>query len=465
MNTLRASLFSLLALLTAAPASAQVYGAPDVCVSSPLQGYTPMFPEGYSLYDADWTADGRLAVALIDRGAGNLPRTDRLVIALHDPVTGTNRHLATATFNGWASEHVSLAVPPKLFTVEGNPSLQDHERNRVYVAVGLESPVYNSSSNGFYLQRVRAVRVLSVSYTSPQPTIRLCSSANVGLTAVPYSAEPPRPEIQVYERGSGYDVECAFVDPRNTSVHGGHVMMARSSDFGATLANAFFVTGPYSAAAAAGSNPLGTSIYARPALAFDASRGRTVIALGDPISRVVRVASAAANTTAFTPVMATTAPSTEAHHSPRVAARGGLINVTYRTGSPTSSSPQPVDWFNVSFEGVSIPLPRLTTLSSAHADIELKGNTAHITIAQRESTGVTYAIDRAYRYAMRRNDPFEIPQPQRFDDSTIYLTKSVGNPAISAVTPDGASVSRTGALYTNRNFWSNSPRGHVMLEH
>jgi hypothetical protein len=459
---LRIALLVFLAAAVSTPAEAQVYGSVDDVISSPIQGFTPAANGSFVHFDAEWTADGRLAMAMVERTSASLPRTDKLVIALHDPATGVTRSLSTFTATGWSIEHVSVCIPPKIYAIPGSFGFHDHERNRVHVVIGAEAPVYNTLSNGVYQMRVRAVRMLSASFTSPQPlfTYKLSNPMNIGSVAVPYAAEPPRPELASFELGTDYVVEHVFVDPRNTSTGGGHVMISRSYDFGATMQSAFFVTGPYSASASIPGNPLGSSTYARPAICHDAGAGKSLLALGDASNRVVRVGMAATNTNAFSTLTSTTAPASGNHHSPRIASRSNLVNVTYRVGVPGQLTPQPVDWINTNFQGIALQMRRLTELSVSHADIKPDGNTALIAIVQRQSPGS--ASEHVYRYSERRNDPNGASVAMRVDDDMPYWNFK-GVAPVSLLTPQGASIKRVGVVFLSA-FSPIALGGPVILE-
>ncbi len=452
---LRSGLLALLAL--SAPAAAQTqHKGPDADVYQPVSQALSSKGE-LQRFDADWTADGRLAMAYVE-DAGLNPglkvERDRLVLALREPGQGT-RVLGVFDTLSWRILHVSLAVPDVTF---GSTAL-----DRVFVAITAEAGVFGS--NG--AQKVRAVRLVSVPLDSSNGKLTIISPPNrsVGV-AVDWFAALPNAEVNVGRLPasiSAYVVDLAFVDPYNMYEFGGDVMLSRSFDAGKTLQEAFYVTGPDSLAAASNpQSPLAVSLYANPTLAFDDSGLDTVLAFEDVSNKVVHLITGTPTTKSFTLEFSTPKGDNRAERAPRVATLEGRVNFTCLGGEPYKGA-RPLLWFT----GVlGVPsgyqeLPALHPKALSRGDLEVKGSKGWISVIGLDDLSAPRAhwIE-ADRVTALGGKAVEVVD----DDLTANASSDLAvGLACSALSPEGAAAGRKTPLFMIKNI-SGSPLKTVRMD-
>lgn len=222
--------------------------SPDVDFAAPFLKHLGQAHAGVYSHDVIHTPDGRVVVAFVERhDAGGstgekplLPRDELVVVMRADP-TAPWIELMRGHYNHDQIVDLSLAVPDVHYN--------DAKRDLVFVAATLE----------FYLQkpdgsldtgvRQRAVAVLRGSYKAPNPKSKWFQIAipEQKLAYVPAQTTAPRPRVTTVAAdaaGSTYFVDLAYVDAASANGQGGHVMFARSSNFGAFFPKPARLTGP-----------------------------------------------------------------------------------------------------------------------------------------------------------------------------------------------------------------------------
>lgn len=441
---MRLALLPLLTLLACPALSQTIQHVPDVDMTTLLgPGLATSTGEpSYNVHDADWTADGRLAFAVVRKFQTTQWWNDTLIVGLHDPVTGNSTVLGAFTGLGWSFNHVSLAVPDRFYDVEGqghpDGTTPIDDLNQVHVALSAEAPVYVKGKVVPGGKLVRVVRLLSVSYTSVTPKLRVVAPSNLSGAPVPSTSEGPHAELSLRGDAKGYAIDMILLDPQSTydangnGMDDGHVMLATSYDQGNTLGSACFITGPKSPACAVPGNPLGSSRYSRPVLAYDdQGKGTRLMAVADVGRGIIHLAKAAGNSLEFMPVVATFPPG-QGHSQPRIAVRQGKANVTYLVGSVGGGGVRPLDWFSSTTQGGYVQHMRITPLAQSAGDIEVRGNDAFIVVRQAPDQGVPSSVVMAYD--ANRTNPLSQPVGVRVDDEFTDSNLRV----ISALTPEYA---------------------------
>lgn len=365
-------------LLFTCPVMAQV-NSPDLDVYTPfrspnLSGY------GAQGFDADWTADGRLAVAWVEQGY----KGDLLVLAVHDPRPGAAEPwqvLGSFGSPGWAFGEPALAVPSALY---GDP-----QHDRMYVAIGARAGT-NQNLNA------KAVRLVSVALDGSEGAVRVASPPDPTPRATHHLYVGDLPSVALTPATSWsdlpeYQVDLLFHDPDGFDdlpqptqpLLGGHLMLSRSFDYGLKLTPGDYLTGPK--AIALGGAPSGqyeAALDTRVSAAGDALNARTWIALEDRAAGRVDLLSSPYQKAGAALVVAlewTSPRSYGAESEPRIACNHeGDYAFTYLTPSSRQASGSDVHWYVGSFWSGPIEMQVLRDPVWSPADIDLRGNDARI---------------------------------------------------------------------------------------
>ena len=267
-------------MILAAPAIAQVNGT-DKDVYTPF-GSPGSMADGVKVFDADWTANNRLAIAWVEEGE----IADTLVLALHDPRASAQdpwKILGTLSASGWRFQNLEVAVPAASY---GNPDL-----DRMYVVVSAEAQTHDEK-----FMTLKAIRLVSAALDgsdvikvrlaappdlTPRATNSLYGRDEPSLALTPEKPWSTRPDYRVdivYHNPDGFP---DLPTPPGLFL-GGDLMISRSLDRGLSLSHGLPLTGKYGLRIGnAEPGYYETTIQTRATLAGDRLSGRTWIAIED----------------------------------------------------------------------------------------------------------------------------------------------------------------------------------------
>lgn len=332
-------------------------------------------------HDADWTADGDLAICFVEGGGSS----NELVVGLHSPVHGTWTLLGRFHAPGWLIGDVSLAVPGVTYG--------DAEFDRIYVALEAQAWLENREQTG---KSAKAVRCISIAMDGSESTVRAGSPPNLELTLTGTLLELPAPEVTLTPDGSWsalpeYAIDLAFTDPLGEDVFidnvplPGHLMATRSYDRGHTFEPARYVTGP-NAMEIDGLDPsvdLRAAGKTKPALAGDPVSRRALIAFQHEADRRVHVIERAYDAADYLHFWSSDEGG-DHELEPRIACGGeGDIVLTALSPASIASTRARGDWWTGSYFGGLLPNAPFADYVSSRIDVDVRGGDAFMAALAR----------------------------------------------------------------------------------